>query len=77
MIQYTVPPTAVMAFNATTCPANWSPADGTGGRPDLRGQFIRGMNSFDGGVTTRADGYQDPTTRTLRSFQDQDAKITF
>lgn len=77
MIQYTVPPNAVMAFNSTVCPANWSPADGTGGRPDLRGQFVRGMNSFDGGATTRADGKQDPASRALSSFQDQDTKMTF
>lgn len=28
MLQYTVPPGAVMAFNLTSCPANWSEADG-------------------------------------------------
>lgn len=65
MIQYTVPPSAVMAFNSTACPTNWSPADGTGGRPDLRGQFIRGLNTFDNGATVRSDGNQDPATRTL------------
>ncbi|MDQ1343498.1 MAG: hypothetical protein QG650_217 [Patescibacteria group bacterium] len=41
------PAGAVMAFNLTTCPTGWAPADGTGSRPDLRGQFIRGMNTFD------------------------------
>lgn len=59
MIGYTVPPGAVMAFNLSSCPANWSPADGSGGRPDLRGQFIRGLNTFDAGATTRSDGKQD------------------
>lgn len=35
------PAGAVMAFNLTTCPAGWSAADGTGGRLDLRGEFVR------------------------------------
>lgn len=30
MLQYAVPPGAVMAFNLSTCPANWSEADGGG-----------------------------------------------
>ncbi len=50
MLQYTVPPGAVMAFNLTTCPTNWSEADGGGGRPNLRGQFIRGLNSTATGI---------------------------
>ncbi|MFA6090547.1 MAG: hypothetical protein WC774_02120 [Candidatus Gracilibacteria bacterium] len=41
----TVPSGAIMAFNLGTCPTNWSPADGTGGRPDLRGEFIRGLDN--------------------------------
>lgn len=69
MLQFTVPPGAVMAFNLTTCPTNWSPADGAGGRPDLRGQFIRGLNSFDNGATTRSDGKQDTDARTLGAWQ--------
>lgn len=44
MLQYTVPPGAVMAFNLSTCPTGWSAADGSSGRPNLRGQFIRGWN---------------------------------
>ena len=50
MLQYTVPPGAVMAFNLTTCPTNWSEADGNVGRPNLRGQFIRGWNSTATGI---------------------------
>lgn len=75
-----VPSGAVMAFNLGICPSGWSAADGTGGRPDLRGQFIRGLNSFDNGVTTRTDGSQDPdcTARTggcvLRSTQADELK---
>lgn len=41
MLQYTVPPGAVMAFNLSACPTGWSIANGTGGTPDLRGEFIR------------------------------------
>lgn len=44
MLQYTVPPGAVMAFNLSACPTGWSAADGSSGRPNLRGQFIRGWN---------------------------------
>jgi hypothetical protein len=28
--------------------------------PDLRGQFVRGLNSFGSAAGTRADGNQDP-----------------
>ena len=41
VVSYTVPPGAVMAFNLTSCPNGWSEADGNGGRPNLRGQFVR------------------------------------
>ena len=33
-----------MAFNLTSCPTGWSEADGNGGRPDLRGEFVRGLD---------------------------------
>lgn len=46
------------AFNLTTCPEGWAPADGTNGTPDLRGLFLRGRN--DVGTGARADGNQDP-----------------
>ncbi len=35
----------IAAFNSATCPAGWSPANGTSGTPDLRGEFIRGLDS--------------------------------
>lgn len=34
-----------MAFNRTACPTGWSPANGAGGSPDLRGEFIRGLDN--------------------------------
>ncbi|MEF2175323.1 MAG: hypothetical protein V3575_02525 [Candidatus Absconditabacteria bacterium] len=39
------PSGAVMAFNLATCPAGRKPADGTNGTPDLRGEFIRGLDN--------------------------------
>ncbi|MDQ1344137.1 MAG: trimeric autotransporter adhesin [Patescibacteria group bacterium] len=53
MLQYTVPPGAIMAFNGTSCPSGWDLADGTndpavggGTNPmDLRGRFMRGSDS--------------------------------
>ena len=59
-VEGAVPSGGVVAFNLDSCPAGWSPADGAGGTPDLRGVFIRGMNSFDNGVTNRTDGNEDP-----------------
>jgi len=46
-----VPAGTVAAFNLTTCPAGWLPSDGTNGTTDLRGVFVRGMESFDNGAT--------------------------
>lgn len=40
-----VPAGAVMAFNLATCPTGWDEADGTGGTPNLRGEFIRGLDN--------------------------------
>lgn len=51
-----VPTGAVMAFNLANCPNGWSPADGTNGRPDLRGEFIRGLDSGRGIDAGRALG---------------------
>ena len=39
------PAGAVMAFNLATCPTGWAPANGTGGMPDLRGEFVRGLDN--------------------------------
>jgi hypothetical protein len=36
---------AVVAFNTATCPSGWVAADGTSSTPDLRGEFIRGLDS--------------------------------
>lgn len=52
MLQYTVPPGAIMAFNGNACPSGWDLADGTndpavggGTNPmDLRGRFVRGSD---------------------------------
>ena len=46
-----VPAGTISAFNLTTCPIGWIPADGTNSTPDLRGVFIRGMETFDGGTS--------------------------
>lgn len=62
--------------------SKWAPADGRDvgrssyGRitdretaPDLRGLFLRGLNSFDSNRPSRADGFQDPENRTVISLQ--------
>lgn len=40
-----LPPGAISAFNLTSCPTGWIPADGTSGTPDLRGIFVRGSGT--------------------------------
>lgn len=35
-------------FWLTTCPGGWKSADGTNGTPDLRGEFIRGVDNYRG-----------------------------
>ena len=64
-----VPSGAINAFNLSSCPSGWLAADGGGGRPDLRGMFLRGLNNF--GTGSRSDGRQDPDggSRSLRSYQ--------
>ena len=61
-----VPSNAVMSFNATTCPVGWIPSDGTNGTADVRGYFVRGLDT---------GGAVDPS-RTLASTQ-QDQLHTF
>lgn len=63
------PEGAVMAFYLTTCPSGWIPADGTNSTPDLRGAFVRGLNSFDGGTTSNARDPQDTGARSIGHFQ--------
>lgn len=46
----------VAAFNLAVCPTGWSPANGTSGTPDLRGEFIRGLDSGRGVDTGRVRG---------------------
>ena len=64
-----MPSGAINAFNLSSCPSGWLAADGGGGRPDLRGMFLRGLNNF--GTGSRSDGRQDPDggSRSLRSYQ--------
>ena len=64
-----VPSGAINAFNLSSCPSGWLAADGGGGRPDLRGMFLRGLNNF--GTGTRSDGRQDPDggSRSVGSYQ--------
>ena len=59
------PAGAVMAFNLESCPDGWVEADGTGGTPDLRGTFIRGMNGDENGRDV---------ARALKSYQVDDFK---
>lgn len=65
-----VPTGAIMPFNRTTCPAGWQPADGTNGTPDLRGVFLRGMESFDGGITQSDRDPGRSGADTVGSYQD-------
>jgi len=68
-----IPSGGILAFNLASCPIGWDPADGDGGRPDLRGQFIRGINDFGSAAGVRTDGNEDPDgLRALGVFQ-QDA----
>lgn len=54
-----VPVGAVMWINASVCPSGWVVANGAGAVPDLRGVFVRGLDTGSG---------QDPG-RTLGSYQ--------
>ena len=39
------PTGAILAFNLSTCPTGWIAADGTNSTPDLRGEFVRGLDN--------------------------------
>ena len=54
-----IPAGAVMAFNLSTCPSGWQTSNGANGTVDLRGVFVRGLDSGVG---------KDPN-RTLGSYQ--------
>ncbi|MFI0401256.1 MAG: hypothetical protein ACH34X_19400, partial [Thiolinea sp.] len=43
-LSQSTPSNAIMAFYTDKCPTGWLEADGTPGRPDLRGEFIRGLD---------------------------------
>lgn len=66
-----VPPGFIAGFYLSECPAGWTQADGNNGTPDLRGVFLRGLNTFDAGLTVRSDGSQDPdgAGRTIGNYQ--------
>jgi len=44
LVDAAVPTWFVWSFNLSTCPTGWSAADGTNGNPDLRWEFIRGLD---------------------------------
>lgn len=59
-----VPAGAVMAFNLNACPTGWIKANGQNSTPDLRGEFIRGLD----------DGRGVDIGRTLTSTQSDELK---
>lgn len=56
---FATPSGSVQAFNLASCPTGWIPSDGNSGTADLRGYFVRGLDT---------GGTIDPA-RTLGSFQ--------
>ena len=51
-----IPTGAVMAFNLSTCPSGWIPADGNNSTVDLRGYFVRGLGTNSDGTVSGALG---------------------
>jgi len=41
----TIPSGFIGAFYLSSCPSGWKPANGASGTPDLRGVFVRGLDS--------------------------------
>jgi hypothetical protein len=41
----TVPTGAVVPFNLSSCPSGWLPLDGISATPDMRGYFVRGLDT--------------------------------
>ncbi|MDD2870469.1 MAG: hypothetical protein PHS49_00635 [Candidatus Gracilibacteria bacterium] len=44
LVDNAAPAGFVGAFNLASCPTGWIPANGSNGTPDLRGEFIRGLD---------------------------------
>ncbi|MDD5377326.1 MAG: hypothetical protein PHH16_04405 [Candidatus Gracilibacteria bacterium] len=67
----TLAPTgAVVAFNLSSCPTGWSLADGASGRPDLRGEFIRGLDNGRGVDSGRTIGSSQSQQTLIRMSPD-------
>ncbi len=62
--QMLVPSGAVVAFNANSCPSGWTHANGSGGRPDLRGRLPMGT-----GVVPNSGSYNLALRATTGSAQ--------
>jgi len=64
---FLVPSGAVVSFNLAVCPPGWTASDGNNGTADLRGEFVRGLDtggSVDPGrtlATAQIDSFQDHT----------------
>ena len=63
LVKATVPTGAVMAFNLSTCPNWWLPADWTNSTPDLRWEFIRWLDNWRWVDTGRVLGSSQNPTR--------------
>lgn len=58
-----IPSGAIQAFYLASCPSGWLPANGTNGTPDLRGEFIRGLDSGRGVDASRTLGSSQVASR--------------
>jgi hypothetical protein len=80
--QITIPAWWVLAFNLDECPTGWLPANGNWSIkwktiPDLRGKFIRWLNSFENG-SNKLNTWSwdlDGIDRILGSFQDDQIRV--